>query len=132
MDLNGPIQPGKLKALDVDLNHIPYAAMTIAVAALFADGFPHQAAVEPPRPDGPWHIGFVVTPSHEGVFVRCMSGIVNRLDRRRFRPTLICARPGEGVLRAAIPAGTISPVIASSGAMRQGETASSFPSVTAT
>ena len=30
--------PEKLKALDVDLNHIPDAAMTIAVAALFADG----------------------------------------------------------------------------------------------
>ena len=29
---------GKLKALDADLNHIPDAAMTIAVAALFADG----------------------------------------------------------------------------------------------
>lgn len=29
---------GQLKAVDVDLNHIPDAAMTIAVAALFADG----------------------------------------------------------------------------------------------
>lgn len=29
---------GKLKAVDVDLNHIPDAAMTIAAAALFADG----------------------------------------------------------------------------------------------
>jgi 3-phosphoshikimate 1-carboxyvinyltransferase len=29
---------GKLKAIDVDLNHIPDAAMTIAVAALAADG----------------------------------------------------------------------------------------------
>ena len=29
---------GKLKAIDVDLNHIPDAAMTIAVAALFAEG----------------------------------------------------------------------------------------------
>lgn len=28
----------RLKAIDVDLNHIPDAAMTIAVAALFADG----------------------------------------------------------------------------------------------
>ena len=28
----------KLKALDVDLNHIPDAAMTIAIAALFAEG----------------------------------------------------------------------------------------------
>ncbi len=29
---------GKLKAVDVDLNHIPDAAMTIAATALFADG----------------------------------------------------------------------------------------------
>jgi 3-phosphoshikimate 1-carboxyvinyltransferase len=29
---------GKLKAFDADLNHIPDAAMTLAVAALFADG----------------------------------------------------------------------------------------------
>ncbi len=29
---------GRLKAIDVDLNHIPDAAMTIAAAALFADG----------------------------------------------------------------------------------------------
>jgi 3-phosphoshikimate 1-carboxyvinyltransferase len=29
---------GKLRALDADLNHVPDAAMTAAVAALFADG----------------------------------------------------------------------------------------------
>src|SRR5262249_27245675 len=29
---------GKLRAIDADLNHIPDAAMTAAVAALFADG----------------------------------------------------------------------------------------------
>jgi len=29
---------GKLKAIDLDCNHIPDAAMTLAVAALFADG----------------------------------------------------------------------------------------------
>jgi 3-phosphoshikimate 1-carboxyvinyltransferase len=29
---------GRLKAIDMDLNHIPDAAMTAAVAALFADG----------------------------------------------------------------------------------------------
>lgn len=33
-----PPANGKLRAIDVDLNHIPDAAMTIAVAALFADG----------------------------------------------------------------------------------------------
>jgi 3-phosphoshikimate 1-carboxyvinyltransferase len=29
---------GRLKAIDLDCNHIPDAAMTLAVAALFADG----------------------------------------------------------------------------------------------
>ena len=31
-------ESGKLRAFDLDLNHIPDAAMTLAVAALFADG----------------------------------------------------------------------------------------------
>ena len=31
-------QSGRLKAIDLDCNHIPDAAMTLAVAALFADG----------------------------------------------------------------------------------------------
>jgi 3-phosphoshikimate 1-carboxyvinyltransferase len=37
MEARGPAS-GKLKALDLDCNHIPDAAMTLAVAALFADG----------------------------------------------------------------------------------------------
>ncbi|MBU0689626.1 MAG: bifunctional 3-phosphoshikimate 1-carboxyvinyltransferase/cytidylate kinase [Gammaproteobacteria bacterium] len=37
MEASGPAE-GKLKAIDLDCNHIPDAAMTLAVAALFADG----------------------------------------------------------------------------------------------
>jgi 3-phosphoshikimate 1-carboxyvinyltransferase len=37
MEASGP-STGKLKAIDLDCNHIPDAAMTLAVAALFADG----------------------------------------------------------------------------------------------
>lgn len=37
IESSGPVD-GKLKAFDLDLNHIPDAAMTLAVAALFADG----------------------------------------------------------------------------------------------
>jgi 3-phosphoshikimate 1-carboxyvinyltransferase len=37
MEATGPAN-GKLKAIDLDCNHIPDAAMTLAVAALFADG----------------------------------------------------------------------------------------------
>ncbi len=32
---------GKLKAIDLDCNHIPDAAMTLAILALFADGTYH-------------------------------------------------------------------------------------------
>jgi 3-phosphoshikimate 1-carboxyvinyltransferase len=37
IEARGPAN-GRLKAFDLDLNHIPDAAMTLAVAALFADG----------------------------------------------------------------------------------------------
>ena len=37
MEARAP-QPGKLNAIDLDCNHIPDAAMTLAVAALFAEG----------------------------------------------------------------------------------------------
>ena len=37
IEASGPVS-GKLKAFDADFNHIPDAAMTLAVAALFADG----------------------------------------------------------------------------------------------
>jgi 3-phosphoshikimate 1-carboxyvinyltransferase len=37
IEARGPAQ-GRLKAIDLDCNHIPDAAMTLAVAALFADG----------------------------------------------------------------------------------------------
>jgi 3-phosphoshikimate 1-carboxyvinyltransferase len=37
IEARGPVN-GRLKAFDLDLNHIPDAAMTLAVAALFADG----------------------------------------------------------------------------------------------
>lgn len=38
IEARGPEGGGRLKAFDLDLNHIPDAAMTLAVAALFADG----------------------------------------------------------------------------------------------
>ncbi|MBI3903039.1 MAG: bifunctional 3-phosphoshikimate 1-carboxyvinyltransferase/cytidylate kinase [Nitrosomonadales bacterium] len=37
MEVRAP-ESGKLKAIDLDCNHIPDAAMTLAIAALFADG----------------------------------------------------------------------------------------------
>jgi len=72
-------------------------------AALFAGVFPRDGCDRTPSADGPWRIGFVITPSHEGVFLRCLSGIINRMNPQRFLVTLVCTRPGEAVLRSAIP-----------------------------
>jgi uncharacterized protein (TIGR03032 family) len=60
-------------------------------AAVFQDRFAPLRSAAPPAGDPPWRVGFVVTPTHEGVFLRCMAGIVDGLDRRRFRPAVICA-----------------------------------------
>lgn len=70
-------------------------------AALFADAFPHQPARGSAGPR--LRVGFVVTPTHEGIFARCMGGILQRLDRRRIEPVLVCAQPSEQALRAAVP-----------------------------
>lgn len=49
------------------------------------------------------HIGFVVTHGHEGVFIKCMSGIINNISKEKFKITLVCSQPnGEKILRSAI------------------------------
>jgi protein O-GlcNAc transferase len=49
------------------------------------------------------HIGFVVTNGHEGVFIKCMRGILNHLDTTRFDITIVCSLPhGEEILRPVI------------------------------
>lgn len=49
------------------------------------------------------HIGFVVTNGHEGVFMKCMAGILNNFDLNRFQVTIVCSLPhGEQKLRPAI------------------------------
>ncbi len=49
------------------------------------------------------HIGFVVTHGHEGVFMKCMAGIINNISKTDFKITIICSEPnGEKILRAVI------------------------------
>ena len=61
-------------------------------AEIFAGSFP-LAPLAPRRPsNGVRHVGLVVTATHEGVFLRCMGGLIDRLDRRRWRVTVACPR----------------------------------------
>ncbi|MFN6947168.1 MAG: tetratricopeptide repeat protein [Cytophagaceae bacterium] len=49
------------------------------------------------------HIGFVVTSGHEGVFIKCMRGIINNLDTNLFDISIVCSLPnGEKILRPVI------------------------------
>jgi protein O-GlcNAc transferase len=42
------------------------------------------------RRTGKPRVGFVVTPEHEGVFLRGMAGVLNHLDPSRLQATLVC------------------------------------------
>ncbi len=45
------------------------------------------------------HIGFVVTNGHEGVFLKCMSGIINNISKEKFKITIVCSQPnGQKIL----------------------------------
>ncbi len=48
-------------------------------------------------------IGFVVTHGHEGVFLKCMRGVLKHFPVDRFRLTVVCSQQGgEQILRPAI------------------------------
>lgn len=71
-------------------------------AALFAPAFASPPPDFAPTRNGPLRVGFVVTPGHEGVFARCMGGILDRLDRDRFEVLVIVSRARAGVLRGVV------------------------------
>jgi uncharacterized protein (TIGR03032 family) len=71
-------------------------------AALFDAYLPSRALEHAPAAAGPWRIGFVVTPGHEGVFARCMSGILNAIDTARFEVSVVCSRVRAGVIASGL------------------------------
>jgi protein O-GlcNAc transferase len=72
-------------------------------AALFTQYFSGcNQVVVTPKSSLP-HLGFVVTAGHEGVFIKCMRGILNQLSGSLFKITVVCSAPnGEKILRPAI------------------------------
>jgi len=45
------------------------------------------------------HAGFVVTHGHEGVFLKCMRGLLEHIDGARLKVTVACSRAGRNILR---------------------------------
>jgi len=55
------------------------------------------------KPNEKPHIGFVVTNGHEGVFIKCMRGLLNNLKDEKFKFSIVCSLPnGEKILRPVI------------------------------
>jgi len=71
-------------------------------AALFETYLPSRVLEHAPARAGPWRVGFVVTPGHEGVFARCMSGLLNGIDPARFGVAVVCSRARAGAIAGAV------------------------------
>jgi protein O-GlcNAc transferase len=67
------------------------------------------------RTDGKPRIGFVVTDSHEGVFLRYLAGVIKGLDREWIEPVIICSAAGELRIRAEISQKVVETFVIPSG-----------------
>lgn len=55
------------------------------------------------------HIGFMVTSGHEGVFLKCMKGILNHIDTNKLDVSVVCSLPnGEKIIAPALTNASIS------------------------
>lgn len=71
-----------------------------ACAAIFRGRFSQQTPIS--RRSVP-RIGFCVTRAHEAAFLRCMKGVIERLDHQSFEVVIICSRAAAAGIRNAIP-----------------------------
>jgi predicted O-linked N-acetylglucosamine transferase (SPINDLY family) len=70
-----------------------------AYAGIFGDGWPRPrtiAAARLPR------IGIVVTRGHEGLFLRSLAGVLQRIKSARFEWVIVCPVASEGMIRRGI------------------------------
>lgn len=70
----------------------------------YAALFEHLFNFQPPRYNHREpHLGFLVTHKHEGVFLKCMTGLIRELSRH-FRLSVVCSRPnGKKIIEKHLP-----------------------------
>lgn len=107
LDLLGPDRLSGQMSAEMPYQGRDEKPLRQAYAQLFAPFLPRFEA-PPPHPGRP-KIGFVVTGGHEGVFIKCMRGIVQRLSSEKFELVIVCSLPnGEKILAPAIARGEIA------------------------
>ncbi len=94
-----------------------------AFANLFAGRLP---VTEHRRRSGKPRVGFVVTPGHEGIFLRGMAGVLNRLDTQELEIVLTHGAAAENLVAGQIETSRVECVVLSpdlaraAGTLRQG------------
>lgn len=88
--------PGNLRSIKEQ-----FAAMYRSTIDRISEQLDRRASLAPARSDGRIRVGFVVTPGKEGVFLRSMQGVIERLDAERFAASLVCWQPSVGILERA-------------------------------
>jgi len=71
-------------------------AIKMRYAELFTACIP---AKKPRGSDGVPHVGVVVTRGHEGVFCKCLSGVIDRLPSKDLRLSIVCAPSARRLLQ---------------------------------
>lgn len=71
-----------------------------AIAQLYLPSFDLAAGHEQHLPADKPRIGFFVTNGHEGIFLRCMAGILQRLNRSEFAVTVLAPAAAMSAIRA--------------------------------
>ncbi|MCP4457356.1 MAG: tetratricopeptide repeat protein [Cytophagales bacterium] len=71
-----------------------------AMASLYQKEMPEIPVRDPnPKP----HIGFVVTNGHEGVFIKCMRGLINHMPLDKYNISIVCSLPnGKKILEPVV------------------------------
>jgi protein O-GlcNAc transferase len=73
--------------------------MKEAYANIFGDGWPrHVAGLQNDRP----RLGIVVTNGHEGIFLRSLGGILQRVNCSQFEIVIVCPNSSEATMRRAL------------------------------
>lgn len=76
----------------------------LEIKSSYADLFKSIPQVKlPDKQNAKPRIGFVVTGGHEGVFIKCVAGILNEINTVKFEVYVVCSFPnGERILKPAI------------------------------
>jgi predicted O-linked N-acetylglucosamine transferase (SPINDLY family) len=78
-----------------------FAAMYRSTIDRIREKLDRPASSAPSGSDGRIRVGFVITPGKEGVFLRSIQGVIERLDAERFAPSIVCWQPSVGLLEQA-------------------------------